>query len=72
MEENVESVPKTDKVVVQEPETDWDEAALLPKILRRYLHSIPNDKETAYNVVKLLGYISVTQQGKSLIRELGP
>ena len=55
-----------------EIETDWDEEALLPKILRRYIASIPQDKETSYNVVKLLGYISVSSQGKSLIRDLGP
>ena len=67
MQEEAKPEPKP----VIEQETEWDEDALIPKILRRYIASVPNDKETAYNVVKLLGYISVTQQGKSLISELG-
>ena len=54
------------------PEREWDEEALLPKIIRRYTDSIPVDKETPSNVIRLMGYISVTSQGKSLIRDLGP
>jgi len=60
------------KPIMQEQETDYDLEALLPRILLRYNESIPNDKETAFNVVKLLSYISVTQQGKSIIKDLGP
>jgi hypothetical protein len=56
---------------VSKPEKDWDEEALLPMILNRYHQSLPSEKETANQVVRLMGYISVTQQGKSLIRDMG-
>lgn len=52
-------------------ESDWDEEALLPRILRRYASSIPHDKETHNKVVLLLSFISVTQQGKSLVKAVG-
>lgn len=54
------------------PERDWDDEALLPKIIKRYTDSMPADKETPSNVIRLMGYISVTSQGKSLIKDLGP
>lgn len=67
-----ESQKPESRVAFVEPERDWDEEALLPKIIKRYIDSIPIDKETPQNVVRLMGYISVTSQGKSLIRDLGP
>jgi hypothetical protein len=33
--------------------------------------SVPNDKDTHNKVVLLLSFISVTQQGKSLVKDLG-
>lgn len=57
--------------MIKEPEKDWDEDALLPKTLKRYVLSVPNDKETHNKVILLLSFISVTQQGKSLVNDLG-
>jgi len=48
------------EVPQQLPEADWDEEALLPRILRRYSHSVPHDKDTHNKVVLLLSFISVT------------